>query len=66
MRRGDSLVIIEHHPDVIACADEVIELGPEGGEAGGVVVAQGTPEQVAVAKTATGNVLRGLVECASP
>jgi len=56
--RGDTLVVIEHHPDVIASADHVIELGPEGGDAGGLVVASGTPEALARAKTATGRVLR--------
>jgi excinuclease ABC subunit A len=58
--RGDTLVIIEHHPAVIASADHVIELGPEGGKAGGMVVAQGTPQHIAEADTATGAVLRSL------
>ena len=52
--RGDTLVIIEHHPDVIACADWVIELGPEGGAGGGEIVFEGTPKQLTRAKTATG------------
>jgi excinuclease ABC subunit A len=56
--RGDTLVVIEHHPDVIASADHVVELGPEGGSAGGMVVARGTPSEVAKLKTATGRVLR--------
>jgi excinuclease ABC subunit A len=58
VRRGDSLVIIEHHPAVIAAADWVIELGPDGGEAGGRIVAEGTPEQVMRASTPTAKVLR--------
>jgi excinuclease ABC subunit A len=58
--RGDTLVIIEHHPAVIASADHVIELGPEGGKGGGMVVAEGTPQAVAQASTATGAVLRAL------
>ena len=48
------------HPAVIASADQVIELGPEGGAAGGKIVAQGTPREVAAKKTATGLVLREL------
>ena len=44
---GNTLVIIEHNLDVIAEADWIIDLGPEGGDAGGRIVAQGTPEHVA-------------------
>jgi excinuclease ABC subunit A len=58
--RGDTLVVIEHHPSVIASADHVVELGPEGGEEGGRVVAEGTPREVAKLSTATGKVLRSL------
>jgi excinuclease ABC subunit A len=58
--RGDTLIIIEHHPAVIACADHVVELGPEGGAGGGRIVAEGTPRQIAAKKTATGTVLREL------
>src|SRR6185312_5302541 len=52
--RGDTLVVIEHHPDVIAAADWVIELGPEGGAAGGKIVFEGVPAGLPRAKTATG------------
>jgi excinuclease ABC subunit A len=54
VERGDTLVVIEHHPEVIASADWVIELGPEAGPDGGRVVFEGTPAALAKAKTATG------------
>jgi excinuclease ABC subunit A len=55
---GNTVLIIEHHLDVIKQADWIIDLGPEGGEAGGRIVAQGTPEQVARNKRSyTGQVL---------
>ncbi|MCL4166049.1 UNVERIFIED_CONTAM: hypothetical protein GTU68_003143, partial [Idotea baltica] len=47
--RGNTIVIVEHNLDVIKTADWVIDLGPEGGEGGGVVVAEGRPEKVAKA-----------------
>ena len=47
---GNSIVIIEHNLDVIKTADHLIDLGPEGGEAGGQIVASGTPEAVAKVK----------------
>jgi len=55
--RGDTLVVVEHHPDVIASADWVVELGPEAGDDGGRVVFEGEPRKLARAKTATGRVL---------
>jgi excinuclease ABC subunit A len=55
---GNSVLVIEHHPDVIKCADFVVDLGPEGGEKGGEIVAQGTPEEVAQSpRSHTGRVL---------
>jgi len=55
---GNTVLIIEHHLDVIKQADWIIDLGPEGGEAGGRIVAQGTPEEVArVKKSYTGQIL---------
>jgi excinuclease ABC subunit A len=45
------VVVIEHHLDVLKVADHLIDIGPEGGEAGGRVVAAGTPEEVARSKT---------------
>ena len=56
---GNTVVIIEHHPDIIKVADWIIDLGPEGGDAGGEIVAEGTPEQVAqVEASYTGQFLR--------
>ncbi len=57
--QGNSMVIIEHNLDVIKCADYVIDLGPEAGEAGGEIVAAGTPEQIAEnEKSHTGRFLK--------
>ena len=47
---GNSIIVIEHNLDVIKCADYIIDLGPEGGDGGGTVVASGTPEEVAKTK----------------
>jgi excinuclease ABC subunit A len=58
VQRGDTVVVIEHHPEVIAGADWIVELGPEGGERGGRVVAIGSPRTLAKAKTATGAVVK--------
>ena len=56
--KGNTVIIIEHNLDVIKCADHVIDIGPEGGDAGGCVVAAGTPEDVAAEeKSYTGRFL---------
>ena len=55
---GNTAVVIEHNLDVIKSADHIIDLGPEGGERGGLVVAEGTPEEVAASGTHTGRFLR--------
>ena len=58
VERGDTLLIVEHHPDVIASADWVVELGPDAGSAGGEVVFAGTPRELMQKKTATGRFLK--------
>jgi excinuclease ABC subunit A len=56
--QGNTVVVIEHNLDVVKCADWIIDLGPEGGEAGGYIIAEGTPEQVAsVRDSSTGQFL---------
>lgn len=50
LKNGHSIVVIEHHPDVIKCADWVIDLGPEGGDKGGKLLFQGTPEDLVKSK----------------
>lgn len=58
--KGHSLIVIEHHPDVIKCADWLIDLGPEGGSEGGSVVFEGVPEEIAKCKESyTGKFLKG-------
>jgi excinuclease ABC subunit A len=60
--RGNTVLVIEHNLDVIKTADWIIDLGPEGGNRGGEIVAAGTPEQVAdVEASHTGRYLRPLV-----
>ena len=60
--QGNTVLVIEHNLDVIKTADWIIDLGPEGGRRGGLVVGEGTPEAVAKLKTATGTVLREVLE----
>ena len=60
---GNTVIVIEHNLDLIKCADHIIDLGPEGGSAGGLIVAEGTPEQVAeVEGSFTGQYLKPLLE----
>jgi excinuclease ABC subunit A len=57
--KGNSVLAIEHNLDVIRCSDWIIDLGPEGGDRGGEIIAEGTPEQVAkVANSYTGQYLK--------
>ena len=61
--KGNTVVVIEHNMDVIKTADWIVDLGPEGGDAGGYVVAEGTPDLVAeVEASHTGQYLRGVLE----
>ncbi|HXH93330.1 MAG TPA: ATP-binding cassette domain-containing protein, partial [Thermoanaerobaculia bacterium] len=60
--RGNTVVVIEHNLDVIKTADHVIDLGPEGGDGGGYIIATGTPEQIAKTKgTPTGEYLKKML-----
>jgi excinuclease ABC subunit A len=60
--QGNTVIVIEHNLDVVACADWVIDLGPEGGDKGGEIVAQGTPEHVATEpRSHTGRYLRDVL-----
>ncbi len=60
---GNSVVVIEHNLDVIKCADHIIDIGPEGGDEGGTIVATGTPEEIAKNKNShTGKFLKKIFE----
>jgi len=62
IKNGGSILIIEHNLEVIRSADWVIDLGPEGGDRGGGIVAQGTPEQIASARNSyTGKYLKNSI-----
>ena len=59
---GNTVVVIEHNLDVIKCADHIIDLGPEGGDKGGTVIATGTPEDIAACeKSYTGQFLKKML-----
>jgi excinuclease ABC subunit A len=63
VNKGSSVFVIEHNLDVVKCADYVIDLGPEGGEGGGNIVAQGTPEEITKNKKShTGKYLKKVIE----
>ena len=61
--RGNTVVVIEHNLDIIKSADHIIDMGPEGGDRGGQIIAQGTPEEVAKIKTShTGHYIAGVLK----
>ena len=60
---GNTVIVIEHNLDVIKCADHVIDLGPEGGDGGGTIIATGTPEEIAAVEAShTGKYLKKYFE----
>ena len=60
--KGNTVITIEHNLDVIKCADWIIDMGPEGGDGGGTVIAEGTPEDVAqVEESHTGRFIKELL-----
>ena len=63
---GNTILVIEHNLDVIKTADYIIDLGPEGGDDGGRVVAEGTPEEIAMGTSYTGKYLKTVLEESVP
>jgi excinuclease ABC subunit A len=59
---GNTVLVIEHNLDVIKTADYILDLGPEGGDEGGLIVAEGTPEEIALSSTYTGEFLKGILD----
>ncbi len=67
IEKGHTLIIIEHNPDVIKSADHIIDMGPDGGDAGGTIVATGTPEEIAACPdSVTGRYLRPYLKLSDP
>ncbi|MER1990011.1 MAG: hypothetical protein ABS884_09845, partial [Solibacillus isronensis] len=63
VENGETVLVIEHNLDVIKTADHIIDLGPEGGEGGGTILATGTPEKIAeVEESYTGRYLKPILE----
>ena len=63
VNNGNSVLVIEHNLDVIKCADFIIDLGPEGGDGGGEIIATGTPEDIVeVDASYTGKYLKPILE----
>ena len=60
--QGNTVIVIEHNLDVVKTADHIIDIGPEGGDGGGRIVAEGTPEEIVRSKNSvTGNYLKCLL-----
>ncbi len=65
--KGNSIIVIEHNLDVIRCSDWIIDMGPEGGNREGEIIAMGTPEQIASnSKSYTGNYLKKVLHMHPP
>ena len=65
--KGNSIIVIEHNLDVIRCSDWIIDMGPEGGNRGGEIIAVGTPEEGATNKNShTGGYLKKVLEMHPP
>ena len=63
MESGNTVVVIEHNLDLIKTADHIIDLGPEGGDGGGTVIAQGTPEEISACPLSyTGQYLKKIIK----
>jgi excinuclease ABC subunit A len=60
--QGNTVLVIEHNLDVVKTADWIIDLGPDGGRRGGLVVGEGTPEEIAQLSSATGVVLKEILD----
>ncbi len=61
-KQGNTILVIEHNMDVIKCADQIIDLGPEGGDGGGQIVATGTPEEISKSGSYTGEYLKQVLK----
>ncbi len=62
VEKGNTVIVIEHNLDVVKSADHLIDIGPDGGDAGGEIIATGTPEKVAVTKSYTGQFLKPILQ----
>lgn len=64
--KGNTVLVIEHNLDVIKCADHIIDMGPDGGENGGLIMATGTPEEIAQGDSPTASFLKAELDALSP